>query len=163
LLNDDGDVEGTENSRESLLVTRAEAAAIEAAGVPKYNFSAMERNTPISIININAPKGSLQVGDSNIATVKHQWTQESRDGLICALLGIENAIRSKEMSATLSKDDLLALVKEAKDETGKEMPDASRLIIVLSKIGATIRTVGSMPGAYLALKVAAKAIGIQLP
>jgi hypothetical protein len=80
-----------------------------------------------------------------------------------AFVQILEELPEVEDSAQFNRDDVGAIVHEAKEEVEKERPNGARLRALVAGIGSAIAYAPKLRAAYDTLKWAAGMIGVSLP
>ncbi len=114
-------------------------------------------------LNVYSPVGSIQLGNYSTANVNQVINQDDKKELIKALNIVEKAIFSLPKITTFSKEEVLDIVQDSKQELSKEKPNKTKLRGFISTIGHSLQTVATLHSAYQAIKSAALFIGVSFP
>jgi hypothetical protein len=135
-------------------------ALMEAASIPTSND---DEPAASPTFNVYSPVGAIQTGSGASATVHMGMDADTKQTLADALASVAAALESHSQITADVRTELLDVVADARTELEKPKPNAMRLRGAVSTVGTTIRTIGSLPGAYRALKTAGTLIGVSLP
>jgi hypothetical protein len=131
------------------LIRQGQQRTEQAAGNPVYN--------------INAPIGAFQTGPGSMATVVQHIGTEDKETLLLALSLVRDALSQLPDTAGFPRADIIELVNDADAEIKKPAPNRTKLSSVLTTIGNSIQTLGTLQSAYQTLKGALLPFGITLP
>jgi len=107
------------------------------------------------------PVGAVLSGPHASASVVQNIGSREKAELVTALDRlVEAIIRSDEVQR---QDEVIEVVREARDELGRQKPNSLRLTSMLEGVGHAVQTIGSVQDAYQAVKIAAALIGVNLP
>lgn len=116
-----------------------------------------------SVYNFYSGVGAVQTGPGSTANVVQYIGSEEKQALQEALQAVRDALSSLKENQDFKKEDIIELVDEANSEVAKPAPNRLKLSCMLSTIGETIRTIGSMNSVYQLFKTALLPFGIMLP
>lgn len=116
-----------------------------------------------NIININSPVGAIQTGSNSITHIYQNINPEDKEQLLKALRSVEEALGRIDSLPPHSKNEIIDLVKDGKDELGNKNSNTMKLRKIFTAIGFSIQTVANLQPAYEALKQALLLIGTQMP
>jgi hypothetical protein len=123
-----------------------------------------EREGVASVYQFYAPVGAVVSGSHASASVVQNIGAQERVELSAALERIlEGVVGALEDVGQERRDDLVELVREAREEIDRPRPNGLRLTSVLQGIGSAVQTIASVEPAYQTLKGAAALIGVHLP
>lgn len=115
------------------------------------------------VYNFYSGVGAFQTGPGSIANIRQHIGSQDKEAVQEALMAIKNTLSTLSEIQDIPKEEIIELVDDAHAEVGKHAPNRVKLSTTLTAIGETIRTVGSLNGAYQLLKTALLPLGITLP
>jgi hypothetical protein len=107
--------------------------------------------------------GAVQTGLGSVANVVQHIGAQDKETLLQALLLVRDALSQLPDTASFPKADIIELVNDADAEIKKPSPNRTKLSSVLTTIGNSIQTLGTLQSVYQALKVALLPFGIMSP
>jgi hypothetical protein len=110
-------------------------------------------------IHVQGSVGAIQTGPSAVANVSIQ-DNASLGELLSSLDRLREVLSSERQ---VGYQEAVDLIDGAKTEAQSSNPNTSRLRALLASVPVAIQVAGSIEPAYHAVKVAAQAIGVQLP
>lgn len=105
----------------------------------------------------NAPVGAIQTGD--YATAHVSLGQQDRERLVDALAQLRTAIEQNKEIGNEQRVQAIDIANDTIEEAESDTPNAPKIAGLLGGIGQTIRTVGSLRGAWGVVRDVAIAIG----
>jgi hypothetical protein len=115
------------------------------------------------IFNFYSPVGAIQTGPGASAVVTQHLEGEAREALGRALRDLRDQLAAVTDTAMVDRTEIAEMATVAQGELDKPKPNGALLSSVLLGIAAGVQTVAALQPAYMALKAAAAAVGLQLP
>ena len=116
-----------------------------------------------SVYNFYAGVGAFQAGPGSTANVVQHLGTQDKETLLQALSLVKDALSKLPETAGFPKAEIVEMVEDADAEIKKPSPNGIKLSSVLTTIGNSIQTLGSLQSVYQTLKAALLPFGIMLP
>lgn len=134
---------------------------VETLTVQRQQRTDQTAGTPV--YNIYSPIGAFQTGPGSMASVVQHIGAQDKETLQEALSLVRDALSQLPDTADFPRADIIELVNDADAEIKKPSPNGIKLSSVLTTIGNSIQTLGTLHSVYQTLKAALLPFNIMLP